>query len=378
VASADSERGKRHLPNSNKAPDETRIKISITRASFTLSIYKGTLKMTEKQITLGSARIIGLTAFSLGTAALAASVISTFSTLAFVGLALVVLSSAAMIYIPVADYMKGHNLQTHGAKMLQKKNINAHARANILFILTMLTLGSFSLALSLVNGSTVLALIGLGLIFWGALLWYVVPTKHVTLRLLTATASSPLASVEILLANMKPQGKGIYLPPKYLKDLESSIVFVPSKAHGTFPIPEQVDEEAVDSKGWKGIFLVPTGFSLSKLFEERLEMPFTATSLADLQAKLPNLLVEELEIAEDAEIETQLDTVTVRLSEHIFSQLCEETRTLKTTHEYIGCPISSAIACALAKATGKPITIEKEEQTQNGKTTEIQYRILEE
>jgi hypothetical protein len=254
----------------------------------------------------------------------------------------------------------------------------AHGHANILFILTMLTLGLVSLMLSLVNGSTVLALIGLGLIIWGALLWYVVPTKHVTLGLLTATTSSPLVSVEMLLASAKPEGKGIYLPPKYLKDLESSIVFVPSKAHGTFPIPEQVDEQAVDSKGWKGIFLVPTGFSLSKLFEEQLEMPFTGISLADLQAKLPNLLVEELEIAEHAEIDAQLDTVTVKLNEHIFSQLCEETRRLKTTHESIGCPISSAIACALAKATGKPITIEKEQQTQNGKTTEIQYRILEE
>jgi hypothetical protein len=106
-------------------------------------------------------------------------------------------------------------------------------------------------------------------------------------------------------------------------------------------------------------------------------MPFTAISLADLQVKLPNLLVEELEIAEDAEIDAQLDTVTVKLNEHIFSQLCEETRRLKITHESIGCPLSSAIACALAKATGKPVTIEKEEQTQNGKTTEIQYRILE-
>lgn len=255
---------------------------------------------------------------------------------------------------------------------------DARRYAYVFFILIMLALGLVSLALSLVNGSTVLALIGLGLIFWGALLWYVVPTKHVTLRLLTATASSSLVSVEMLLASMKPQGKGIYLPPKYLKDLESSIVFVPSKARGTFPIPEQVDEQAVDSKGWKGIFLVPTGFGLSELFEERLEMPFTAISLADLQAKLPDLLVGGLEIAEDAEIDAQPDTVTVKLSEHIFSQLCEETKKLKTTHESLGCPISSAIACALAKATGKPITIEKEEQTQNGKTTEIQYRILEE
>jgi hypothetical protein len=42
----------------------------------------------------------------------------------------------------------------------------------------------------------------------------------------------------------------------------------------------------------------------------------------------------------------------------------------------MGCALCSAIACALAKATGKPVTIEKEEQSQDGKTTKIQYRII--
>ena len=42
--------------------------------------------------------------------------------------------------------------------------------------------------------------------------------------------------------------------------------------------------------------------------------------------------------------------------------------------ESVGCPLCSALACALAKATGKPVTIENEEQ--DGKTTKIQYRIM--
>jgi hypothetical protein len=32
----------------------------------------------------------------------------------------------------------------------------------------------------------------------------------------------------------------------------------------------------------------------------------------------------------------------------------------------------------LAKATGKPLTIEEEEQSQDGETTTIQYRLMEE
>jgi hydroxymethylpyrimidine/phosphomethylpyrimidine kinase len=64
------------------------------------------------------------------------------------------------------------------------------------------------------------------------------------------------------------------------------------------------------------------------------------------------------------------------MGNHVFEGLCKETRKLERTHETVGCPLSSAIACALAKATGKPITIEKELQDPDG-STRIQYRLLE-
>jgi adenine/guanine phosphoribosyltransferase-like PRPP-binding protein len=64
------------------------------------------------------------------------------------------------------------------------------------------------------------------------------------------------------------------------------------------------------------------------------------------------------------------------MKNHVFEDLCEETRKLKRTHETVGCPLSSALACVLAKATGKPVTIEKEEKLPD-ETTQIQYTVLE-
>jgi len=68
----------------------------------------------------------------------------------------------------------------------------------------------------------------------------------------------------------------------------------------------------------------------------------------------------------------------VEITEHVFSDINKETEKLSKTHGTMGSPLSSAIACALAKATGKPVVIEKEEQSQDGKTTEIRYRLMEE
>jgi uncharacterized protein YuzE len=243
---------------------------------------------------------------------------------------------------------------------------------------TILILGLVSLAASAFYASSILAFIGLGLTFWGALLLYITPSRHVKLELLNATASPALANIEKVIAGMTLSGKGIYLPPKYLKDFESSLIFIPSKYNQTLPKPEEIDEEKLYSKNTRGMFLTPPGLALSRLFEKELGTSFTKTDLNYIQNNLPKLLIEDMEIAENVEVKTENNIITVEITNHIFNEICQETRKLTKTHETIGCPLCSAIACALAKATGKPVTIEKEELSEDGKTTKIQYRILEE
>jgi hypothetical protein len=242
----------------------------------------------------------------------------------------------------------------------------------------MLTLGLVLLVSSVFYSSPIPAFVGLGLAFWGALLLYVTPTKQVRLELLNATLTPTLVNTEKMLTNLNLGGKGIYLPPKYLKDFESSLIFIPSKEGQALPKPEEIDAEKLYSKNPNGIFLTPQGAALSKLFEKELETSFTRTDLKYLQEKLPKLLIENMEIAESMEIKAENNTVTVEITEHVFSDIYKETEKLSKTHGTMGSPLSSAIACALAKATGKPVVIEKEEQNQDGKTTEIRYHLMEE
>ena len=250
-------------------------------------------------------------------------------------------------------------------------------KINRIIAFAMLILGIISLVASAFNASSILAFLGLGLTFWGAILLYITPTKHVKLELLNATAHSALANIEKVITNAKLNGKGIYLPPKYLKDLESSLIFIPSKADQLPPKPEEIDEEKLYSEKQKGMFLTPPGVALSKLFEKTLGTSFTRTRPNYLQRNLPKLFIKTLKIAEDIDVKTENNTITIEITNHIFNEICQETRKHQKTSESIGCPLCSALACALAKATGKPITIENEKQSQDGKTTEIQYRIIE-
>jgi hypothetical protein len=240
----------------------------------------------------------------------------------------------------------------------------------------MLVLGLFSLSTSVLYSSYVAAFIGLGLTFWGALLLYLVPSKRVRLDLFTATASSTLADIDKILTNTDSALKGVYLPPKLLEDYCSSLVFVPSNPTAALPKREEVnDEDRLYSKKPVGLYLTPPGLALSRLFEKELNVSFKETDLNYLQRELPKLF-ERLDISRNTNMKAIGTTVTITIAKHIFRDLCEETGKLKRTHETVGCPLSSALACALAKATGKPVTIQKEEIASD-QTTTIQYSVQE-
>jgi hypothetical protein len=98
-------------------------------------------------------------------------------------------------------------------------------------------------------------------------------------------------------------------------------------------------------------------------------------SLEELQTQLPKLF-DELQITKNLDIQLESSKIIVTLRNHIFEDLCRETARLERTHRTVGCLLSSALACAFAKSTGKPIVIEKDE-TGPDKTTTIHYRVLE-
>jgi len=230
--------------------------------------------------------------------------------------------------------------------------------------LVMFALGLIALALSLVYASSILAFIGLGLTFWGSLTLYIATEKYVKQTLLTSSITSSLANLNQMLTELKYQGKGIYLPPKHLKDSEASKVYVPKNKDTNLPTPEELQqrEDKMFAKNPESALITPPGFSLSKLFEKTLGTTFTKVDLEYLQQNLPKLFIEDLEIAEDLIIQTKStkvgretadsvsvaqlkdDTIHVKITNSIYEGVCKEARGLPHICGSIGCPICSAIA----------------------------------
>lgn len=230
--------------------------------------------------------------------------------------------------------------------------------------------------LSIVYNSSLLAIIGLSIFFWGAISLYIKPVRHTTLTLLNASTTSNLKNIERILTETNSTQSGLYLPPKYMKDLESVLLYIPKNTSQSIPKSNEIKQKELILSTKNGIILTPPGLALSNLFEKELGTSFLKLDLFQLQLKLPKILIENLEITRDAEIKIEDDKITLRITDNILDDLCQETRKLPRTHKIIGCLLSSAIACALAKTTGEIITIQKEEQNPRNETV-IHFKLLE-
>ena len=242
----------------------------------------------------------------------------------------------------------------------------------------LLLIGTLALVVSIFYSSSTLAFIGLGLTFWGALLLFIKPTKYVKTSLLDSTAISSLTSLNQIITELNLRGKAIYLPPKHLKETKGGTLFIPSKKELIIPSAEEAAEEKVFLKNPKGIRLTPPGLALTNLYEKELRKDFAKVNLNYLQNNLPKLFIENLEIAEDFEMNIEGDTIQVKIRGSIYNDLCNEVRKLSNICSSFGCPLCSSIAVALTRAAGKPVLVENIEVSDDGKTIEAHYRLVEE
>ena len=262
---------------------------------------------------------------------------------------------------------------------------------------TLISAGAIALALSINYTSSILAFIGLGLVFWGAILLYIQPEEYTKKVLLDAAVLPALTTVNQIMQELDYEGKAIYLPPKYLVHPEGNKVYIPKQKDGKLPTPEQIlkHEGQLFIKNPQGIVLTPPGAELTKLIEKTLGTSLTKVDLEHLQQNLPKLFIEDLEIAENLEMEIKRGnasrktnesvfpikarhhTIHVKITNSVYKDVCREAMKLQRIYGSVGCPICNAIACALAKATAKPVIIEKTDLSADGKTIEANFRLLE-
>lgn len=257
------------------------------------------------------------------------------------------------------------NVDTHISK-------HRHRSSSALIGYGLTGVGAISLILAVVFTSTVLAFIGLGLAFWGALLMFIRPRHYVRSDLMDSTALSSLTSIDRVITSLGYNQKGIYLPAD---NPDKTVVFIPAQPLKKMPKIEQIEKQ-VFVKDPEGITLVPPGLSLANFFERQLGVKFTDWSLKEMSERLPKLLIEDLEMVQDCTINIDGDNVSFRFVESVYAEFCSKLRDSTKVCASLGCPMCSAMACVLAQVSHRPVEFDKDKYTTDGGTVESSYHII--
>jgi len=243
----------------------------------------------------------------------------------------------------------------------------------------LLVIGFSALVWSVMYTSHVAAFIGIALIFWGALFLYITPAQYMKTDLLSPTALPTFMAINGIIENLKYKGKGIFLPPQDFGGSRSQRLFIPFENNIVMPHADNITQEEVFLNSPQGLCLTPSGLDLTDLFEDELGVDFTEVDLIFLQKNLPKLFVEGLEMVEDIKMRKDGNTVRFRIWNSVYKDFCSKARQhVKSGCTSFACPLCSSIACAIARVTGKPVTIERSKVSSNGEKLGIEYQIIEE
>jgi hypothetical protein len=253
-------------------------------------------------------------------------------------------------------------------------------RIAIVFIV----LGAISLVFSVYHyqESQILAFIGLGLAFWGVLFLFLRPVKYVKGSLLASAATSEYLTINEMIKKFQYKANAYYVPPfpnkgqfpEHLKDLKEPVVFISAENETEKPSIEKGTERNFLLTKQKGMFIIPPGLGLLTEMEKKLRLDFTTMKLSDLCEIIPRLIVEEYNLAKAMNITLSGNKVNLRMVDSLYENLYHtknDTQSIST----FGCPIISAVACALAKSSGKLVTIQKPLVSLDGLTILAEYNL---
>jgi hypothetical protein len=248
----------------------------------------------------------------------------------------------------------------------------------VLFALSGITLIYFSTLFS----TEILALIGLGLLFWGATFFLITPSGFVDARLLLTSVYSEYSSFDRLIDNFKCK-KCYYVPSIYnqnvvnsdLKKTKDPILFLSTE---TAPKVFEDDTFFIQKKFLlsknKEVILTPPGLGLMKLIEKK-KINLSNLGLEKMCEVLPQLMAQDFPLAKEFIMNIEDKRITVIIQKSIFKGLYSVDKGSNSA-KLFGCPIVSAIGCILAQNSGKIIAIDEIKISKDMSILKVSYGIV--
>lgn len=218
---------------------------------------------------------------------------------------------------------------------------------------------------------SIIVFIGLGLILIGTLATFAAPVTLVPSEIVS-NSLSPSAENLSLIVESSPNGGRVLHTPKVILGGESQVLLVFSGDSKE----ESLNLALTDGYVWgrQRKVLHPAGIALMKKFEEVLKRDFLEIDTQQLSRLLAKAIVSELQLSSGftlREISTAHIEVTWTKPTIVHTCLLQD----GYSHPSL-CYLCSSVACALAKATGKPVWIENSNRLTAESGVITTYRVM--
>ncbi len=255
-------------------------------------------------------------------------------------------------------------------------------KRNSIRIAVLLLLSGIALfVLSVFLGSQIICVIGLGLVFWGALFLLVTPQKYVESSFLISSTLPAYLTIDRMLNdlhlkneayNIPPCPRHIYLP-EHLEGLKEMVTFIPAEyTTGRVEIEDIARGKFIIERP-KGLLIASPGIGLLDRIEQKHASDFAQIPISELDEALPSLL-GELFLAKEITMTTNENHIILQINSSLYENLYSPKYNLKSIN-LIGCPLVNAAACAIAKCTGKLTMIQEIKTSPNSKTMTVTFKI---
>jgi hypothetical protein len=229
---------------------------------------------------------------------------------------------------------------------------------------TFVLIGLLLFVYAIIFEMQITALIGLGLVFWGGVFALTRSGKYVETSLLDESAKTAYTTIDRMMNDFNYGQQGYYIPaypfdsnlPEYLQNLRQSVVYISDSFDGKPSVDELVVGKFISKNG--GLYIISPGFAIIGQIEKELKLDFTETSLQELCDVLPKCFNEMFNLSRFSELILTPNGAYFKASGLIYESLYRSESQLKSV-SVLGCPVVSAVACALSKASGKVVFIKE-------------------
>jgi hypothetical protein len=230
-----------------------------------------------------------------------------------------------------------------------------------------LAIGVLLLVFAVFLEQQVIAFIGLGFTFWGAIFALTRSNRYVEGVLLDSTAESTYTTIDRMVNDLTFTKQGYYIPayprdvslPDYLKTLKEPVVFISAPSLNGTPSVDELAQGKFLSTRSQGIFIISPGAGLLAQMEKQVQLDFSKISLQELAEVLPRLLTDVFTLAKTADLKLTENGAVFKATGIVYESLYHAQPPLKSVN-ILGCPVVSAVASALAKTSRKMVVISEQ------------------